>query len=480
VRAINNVGLGLLALVFASGLACAQNPAELDSDGLTCPGCSVVFLNIDLLRADFVGLLNEKALATPNIDRFFANAIKFTDVSASSGVTAISNTATQMGRDGFFTYSLLKNTYVDNPPQMPFKYKDLFASIPTIAETLKGAGYETLNVNHGYYAGKQMLLNRGFDVYWGTGEVDSPTNIPADAIRKTADLIKARRNDTRSYFFLMRSEDLRGLPYRFPDNRPHFEDPRIDYRRVSQGYFDVVFQLRPDGQPTVEFPSFARADWMSKDQLAEYEQLSKKLYLQQLQFVDEELGQVFSELESSGRLQNTIVVLYANHGDGLYDNRIPNHGVSYQSCISVPLLIRHPRVKQPIVVREAIALIDLVPTIYQMLSLAPRAKMDGIGLLDVIQARQRYPRKVLFGVDKESQYVRNGDMKLIVWADRVKELYDIRADPREIRNIATEHPELVLQMEELLSEHEIDSLDHAIQILLKDRRKSVADRSTKE
>lgn len=138
----------------------------------------------------------------------------------------------------------------------------------------------------------------------------------------------------------MRSEDLRGLPYRYPEGRPRYEDPRIAYRRIGDGYLDVVSQLRPDGQQSVEFPSFARADWMSKVQLAEYEQLSKSLYRQQLQFVDEELGRTFEALEASGRLKNAIVVMYANHGDGLYDNRVPNHGVSYQSCVSVPLLIR--------------------------------------------------------------------------------------------------------------------------------------------
>ena len=295
-RQLSAVWQGLMALAVCVEISWAQVPVGVDRDRLSCRDCDVVFLNIDLLRADFVGLLNDQIAETPNIDRFFKDSILFTDVSASSGVTAISNTATLMGRDGFFTYSLLKNTYVDIPPQMPFKFRNLYAGLPTIAEILAQSGYETANVNHGYYAGKQMLLNRGFNLYWGTGEVDSATNLPAHAIRKTAELINQRSSESRKNFLLMRSEDLRGLPYRFPDDRPRFEDARIDYRRVGAGYFDVVFQLRPDGQKTVEFPSFARADWMSQEQLAEYEKLSKKLYLQQLRYVDEELGKIFDAL----------------------------------------------------------------------------------------------------------------------------------------------------------------------------------------
>ena len=62
-------------------------------------------------------------------------------------------------------------------------------------------------------------------------------------------------------------------------------------------------------------------------------------------------------------------------------------------------------------------------------------------------------------------------MKLIVWADRAKELYDLKKDPGETTNIALEHPELVSELDELLADHEISNLDLALQVLLKDRRR---------
>lgn len=440
---------------------------------LKCPDCNIIFLNMDLLRADFRTFKKDGLSVTPNIDKFFSNGIVFQDVSASSGVTAISNTATLMGRDGFFTYSLLKNTYVDKPPQMPYKYKKLYSGLPTIAETLNHIGYETININHGYYAGKQMLLNRGFQKYFGTGEVDSTENKPAKAIQKTNDFIKEKITSKNKFFILMRSEDLRGLPYRYPDNRKKIEDPRIQYKRVGKGYFDVVFQQRPDGKLTVDFPSFARADWMSATQLKVYSKLSKSLYAQQLKFVDDELGKLFNSLESSDLLNKTIVVLYSNHGDGLYDNRVPNHGVSYQSCVSVPILIRHPNLKnQQIKINQSVALIDLVPTIYSMVGGASPDEIDGIDLSGVING-EKYKRDTFFGVDKESQYIRHGKMKLIVWADRTKELYDLEDDPGELINIAAKYPDLVSALDDRLSEHEMSSLDKAIQVLLKDRRENV-------
>ena len=400
---------------------------------LTCSGCNVILLDIDLLRADAVGLREPHATNTPNIDNFFKNSIIFEDVSASSGVTAISNTATLMARDGFFIYDLLKNTYVDQPPQMPYKYKKLFSGLPTIAEILHGNGYETINANNGWYAGRQMLLDRGIDRYWGSGEVGATENIPAQIIGKTAEFIKEKNLDSKKFYLLMRSEDLRGLPYRYPSNRSHISDPRIQYRERSEGYFEVIYQLRPDGKLTVQFPTFAKADWMSSAQIQEYQMLSKALYAQQLAYIDEELGKLFKVLESGHLLEKTIVVLYSNHGDGLYDNNVPNHGVSYQSCVSVPVFIRHPKINKQIRISEAVALIDLIPTIYDMLSIIQPEGLDGISLINLIKGG-KYSKTFFFGIDKESQYVRHGTMKLIVWADKSKELYDLEADPKELNS----------------------------------------------
>ena len=460
----------LLAMLLYIGSAVSQTKATVETIAvdLSCPRCNVIFLDIDLLRADFIRSKNEAY--TPNINKFFKSSIRFNDVSAVSGVTAISNMSTLTGRDGFFTYSLLKNTYVDTPPQMPRKYGRLYAGLPTIAETLRNNGYRTVNVNHGYYAGKQMLLDRGFETYWGTGEVDSLTNFPGHAIRKSTEYISDFAGSKAPFFLLLRSEDLRGLPYRFPFNRKRLEDTRIDYRAIGTDYYEIVYQLRSDGKPTVDFPSYPRAAWMNKAQLAEYEKLSKKLYGQQLSYLDEELGHLFEGLKASGTMDRTIIVLYSNHGDGLYDNGIPNHGVSFQSCVSVPILIRHPKVKFAMNIDAPVALIDLVPTVYQMLNVESKSTHDGISLVDHMVKEKPLPERIFFGVDRESQYVRKGGMKLIAWADRSLELYDIKNDPTEMINLKDRFPILVSELEELLAEHELSSLDQALQLLLRDKR----------
>ena len=434
---------------------------------LSCKDCNVIFLNIDLLRADYVSLIRSEHNLTPNIDAFFKNSIIFEDVSSSSGVTGISNMATLLGLDGAFTHALLRETYVDVPPQLPFKYFELFSQLPSIAEALKANQYETININHGWYAGKQMLLHRGFDRYLGIGEVGMAENIPAKALSKATEILQEKAQEQNKFFLLMRSEDLRSLPYRYPLNRSHIIDPRIHYKRIKPHYYDIHYQTTPDGQLTVKFPSSAKINWMSNSTIEEYRNLSQALYAQQLTFIDEELGKLFSVIQESALLDKTIVVLYANHGDGLYDNRVPNHGVSYQSCVSVPLLIRHPKIHTPLRVRTPVSLIDLVPTIYGMVNVDPPKGVDGLNLNETIK-KGTYARTYMYGADKESQYVRVGMMKLIVWVDRTKELYNLATDPHEQNNLVYQQPDLVKSLYSIMGNHEIERLDRAL-IFLKNK-----------
>lgn len=435
-----------------------------DDEYLKCKGCNLVLLDLDLLRADFVNTSTD-ASVTPNIDRFFGNSIKFLDVSSSSGVTAISNTATLSSRHGAFTYALLRNTYEDRPPQIPLRHLNLFKQTPTLLETLKARGYYTINANHGWYAGRQMLLDRGVDNYVGLGEVYNQENTPGRILSHTANVLSTDVSTKVPFVLLMRSEDLRGLPYRYPIDRARLSHPKVIYKESpDSNYYEIRYQLRRDGVIDQGYSSFEKSDWMNSVQSQEYTKISKMLYRQQLRFVDEMIASVFDALRETKLLDNTIVILYSNHGDGLYDNNIPNHGVSYQSCVSVPLFIRHPRYSKDINISRPVALIDLVPTIIDILDIEVGHKFDGVSLLETIRSGL-YPGEHFFGVDKQSKYVRHNNYKLIVWPDRSKELFDLATDPGETVNLVDVFPDMVKALEERLLEHEAEQLELAYDLL---------------
>jgi len=257
---------------------------------------------------------------------------------------------------------------------------------------------------------------------------------------------------------------LRSLPYRYPTSRSRINDLRVHYKKTNPGYYDIYYQETPKGELAVKWPSSAKVNWMSDSTIMEYQNLSQALYTQQLAFIDEELGKIFSAIQDSSLLNKTIIVLYANHGDGLYDNKVPNHGVSYQSCVSVPLLIRHPKIQKPLHIQIPVSLIDLVPTIYEMLNVNPPKGIDGISLVETIK-KGAYDRPYMYGMDKESQYIRVGKMKLIVWIDMTKELYNIAIDPHEQKNLVYQNPELVDSLYAIMINHELEQIDRALNFL---------------
>tara|TARA_Y100000294_G_C8391732_1_gene271082 strand:- start:269 stop:592 length:324 start_codon:yes stop_codon:yes gene_type:complete len=105
-----------------------------------------------------------------------------------------------------------------------------------------------------------------------------------------------------------------------------------------------------------------------------------------------------------------------------------------------------------------------VPTIYEMLNVNLPKSIDGISLVKTIK-NGSYDRPYMYGVDKESQYIRVGMMKLIVWIDFTKELYNIANDPHEQKNLISQYPELVDSLYAIMVNHELEQTDRALSLL---------------
>ena len=113
---------------------------------LSCDGCNVLFLNIELLRADRVGLLNPDYNSTPNIDSFFNKSIVFEQASSPSGMTYYSMASV------FTATEAMLNKH--NRLRLKHEDKLLIDYFPTIPEVLAVNGYSTVGINRGKYSGK--------------------------------------------------------------------------------------------------------------------------------------------------------------------------------------------------------------------------------------------------------------------------------------------------------------------------------------
>lgn len=417
-----------LAILFVALSSCHRAERPVAGEDL-----NVLFLTVDLLRADFVGLLNPDSDATPNIDRFFHDAVIFEDVSAPGGETAGSSSAVLSALEGLcFPIEPAEARdvgYVTALKMQKARYAD---RIVGIAETLDEHGFVTVNINQGRRSGRHVGFDSGFRHYV---ELHHRTLIeqPLDALER-----ELRRVRREKFFVLFHPNTLHASPYRYPTDRAALDAKSVSYTREGDGY-DVC--LAEEGLEQEERRAWARA-----------------LYRQQLQYIDDELSRIF-ELLDQGHVDRTIIVLYSHHGEGLHDNGIPFHGVCYQSCVRVPLLIRHPRIDRQVRIDTPVSLIDLVPTIYEWLGIDVDHAISGVSMVPLIGGGE-YEREAIFGKGSLDTYVRQGNWKLII--GQGDELYDLETDPHEEHNLSGQHPEIVDRLKVILMAKERESASLAL------------------
>ncbi len=171
----------------------------------------------------------------------------------------------------------------------------------------------------------------------------------------------------------------------------------------------------------------------------------QKRYDKSLEVVDSSLGHLLDGIrEQLG--DDTIIVVVADHGEGLGDHKAKKHGVSlYNSEIHIPLLIAGPGIA-PTRIEQAIGLVDIAPTLLHLAGFeAPgMPQMDGLSVApellgereDRLGAGEAYSVMVVDRSVKDGSYaLMSGHYKLIEQADDKFELYNLTADPRERKNL---------------------------------------------
>ncbi len=171
-----------------------------------------------------------------------------------------------------------------------------------------------------------------------------------------------------------------------------------------------------------------------------------KGYQAQIQALDAAFARIFVALEAGGWLEDTVVLLYANHGLELGRGDYLGMGRAYQACVHVPMLMRHPGLDQPRRVDAPVSLVDLAPTLYELLAVDEPPATTAHSMLPLLEGRGPYPRELIFGRDIQEEYVRRGPWKLIVAQGGTRELYDLSRDPGETTDRTAEHPELVAEL----------------------------------
>ena len=162
-------------------------------------------------------------------------------------------------------------------------------------------------------------------------------------------------------------------------------------------------------------------------------------YLASVSFVDHCVGTVLEALKSSPHADNTLIVLWSDHGFHLGEKQHWAKRTLWEESTRVPLLFAGPGIKPGEACREPASLLDIYPTLVKLCGLPANSHLEGVSLLpqlDDAAAARKIPAitSSYFG----NHSIRSRDWRLISYEDGAKELYDHRTDPDEFHNLAND------------------------------------------
>ncbi|MBW2541029.1 MAG: sulfatase-like hydrolase/transferase [Deltaproteobacteria bacterium] len=187
----------------------------------------------------------------------------------------------------------------------------------------------------------------------------------------------------------------------------------------------------------------------------ERSQFADTPYDGEIAYTDRQIGALLDGYRELGRLEGAMIVLTSDHGESLGQHSEATHGVFiYDATIRVPLVIAAPGGARGQQLTQQVELIDLLPTILAAAGVDIPAGVEGANLSPLLRGESRSPSTAPAYVESlypresygwsELRGLRDADWKLVLGASA--ELYDLRADPDEQRDLASSEPARVRAM----------------------------------
>lgn len=186
-------------------------------------------------------------------------------------------------------------------------------------------------------------------------------------------------------------------------------------------------------------------------------------------YMDAQLGRVVSELDRLGLAQNTIIVLWGDHGWHLGDHGIWCKHTNYEQATRIPLLVAAPGAKAGAKTTALAETVDIYPTLCDLAGVPAPSGLDGRSFAATLRDPAAptkdhtihvYPRTGSNKTPLIGRAIRTARHRLVEWkkigtpADSAElELYDYEADPLETKNLSAQQPSVVAELRALLARH---------------------------
>jgi arylsulfatase A-like enzyme len=179
-----------------------------------------------------------------------------------------------------------------------------------------------------------------------------------------------------------------------------------------------------------------RLKWM--EEVEQHKSLVRS-YLAAISFVDSQVGRLLDALDNNGLRDNTIIVLWSDHGYHLGEKEISGKNTLWERSTHVPLIFSGPGIFSNNRYDNPVELLDIYPTLNELCQLPKKPELEGISL--VAQLRNEKVegiRPAITTNNYNNHSIRTNEWRYIRYADGSEELYDLKKDPNEWHNIATQ------------------------------------------
>jgi arylsulfatase A-like enzyme len=365
----------------------------------------VLVVLVDALRRDRLGAYGSRRGLTPHLDRFAAGATVFEQAVAQAPWTrpAVATLFTGRGPLGHGVTAIEQR---------------LPEAATTLAERFRAGGYRTAAVSTNFHVSRQSGLHQGFESFHLLPLAPTPRSTQA----------------------------AMGWLDRQPPAEPwllylHALEPHAPYDPPA----DLRARLAPAAAPEVGDEGWVQRFFrLPRGERERFARPLADLYDAEVATFDRAFGELRAELERRGRWDGTLVVLVADHGEALGEHGVVGHAWNLrEEALAIPLLIKLPGQREGARAATLAQQLDLLPTLLSAAGLPPAPGARGVDLF-AVPAAERVAVSHLSYRSREGLAATWKRWRLVEPLSRGfggrRALHDLRADPREQRNVLAAHP----------------------------------------
>lgn len=415
---------------------------------------NVLLIAIDDLN-DWIGALNtHPQVKTPNIDRLAEKGTLFTNAHAQAPLCNPSRVSLMTGLRPSTTgiYGLAPAHYENETTK----------NIDTLPEYFEAYGYQTFSAGKIFH--NTSSNEAAFQTDGTPGQFFGP--VPDDKIvQKPLDMVDHPLIDwgvypeegdsvIQDYKVATRAVDQLEKFGSDQNDDPFFMAVGFWLPHVPLYTTQKWFDLYPDDEnlilppapvnDRVDIPDFAwylhwylpepRLSWLIENE----EWRSKvRAYLAAISFTDSQVGRVLDKLQEEGLDENTIVVLWSDHGYHLGEKNISGKNSLWERSTHIPLIFAGPGISAGAHSAQPVELLDIYPTLTELANLPQKEELEGISIVPQLQDPDTpRERPAITTHNPGNHAVRSQRWRYIRYADGSEELYDHFRDPNEWKNLA--------------------------------------------